>query len=83
MGRWSRHVVSKMYEQVFRRRQQTNYPRRRKNDTPEEDMYLVQSQLSDIGSIRDIQAQRTKEAEASKKTKEKKVSSTDEETNGF
>ena len=83
MGRWSRHVVSKMYEQVFRRRQQTNYPRRRKNDTPEEDMYLVQSQLSDIGSIRDLQAQRATEAEAPEKTKEKKIISTDEETNGF
>jgi|TARA_Y100000052_G_scaffold27496_1_gene35733 hypothetical protein len=72
-----------MYEQVFRRRQQTNYPRRRENNTSEEDMHLVQAQLSDIGSIRDLQAQRATEAEAPEKTKEKKIISTDEETNGF
>lgn len=46
-------------------------------------MHLVQAQLSDIGSIRDLQAQRATEAEAPEKTKEKKIISTDEETNGF
>tara|TARA_R100000808_G_C2123393_1_gene134170 strand:+ start:243 stop:476 length:234 start_codon:yes stop_codon:yes gene_type:complete len=43
-----------MYGQVFRRRQQISYKRWNKDDTPEEDMYMVQAQLSDIGSIREL-----------------------------
>lgn len=54
MGRWRNYVVSKMYGQVFRRRQQISYKGWNKDDTPEEDMYMVQAQLSDIGSIREL-----------------------------
>ena len=83
MAGWRRYVVSKMYEQVFRRRQQNSYPRRRENNTSEEDLHLVQAQLSDIGSIRDIQAQREAEAAATKKTKEKKTHAEEPETRGY
>tara|TARA_R100000773_G_C4184495_1_gene92845 strand:+ start:461 stop:694 length:234 start_codon:yes stop_codon:yes gene_type:complete len=43
-----------MHGQVFRRRQQISYKGWNKDDTPEEDMYMVQAQLSDIGSIREL-----------------------------
>ena len=54
MGRWRNYVVSKMYGQVFRRRQQISHKGWDKDNTPEEDMYIMQAQLSDIGSIRDL-----------------------------
>ena len=69
MERWRNYVVSKMHGQVFRRRQQISYKGRDKDDTPEEDMYILQAQLSDIGSIRDLP---TKDSiSAAKEPKEK------------
>ena len=74
MGRWRNYVVSKMHWQVFRRRE----PNSKQNHLEEKTMSELQAHLSDIGSIRDLQAQRATEAQAqaqkeNKPTKGKKA----------
>lgn len=74
------NVVSKMLKQVQRRRQQVN---RGKQDSSEEGLREMQTQLSDIGSIRDIQAHRAEtEAQAKTKAQRKATSENDEEYMG-
>ena len=60
MAGWYRNVVSKMQWEIQRRRQQTYSGR---HDAEEESVSEMQTRLSDIGSIRDLQAHRA-EAEA-------------------
>jgi len=84
---WCRNVVSKMQWQINRRRQQT-YSRQ---ISPEEaSMSEMQAHLSDIGSIRDLQAHRDEtETRTTKTTQEKleiqeeKVTDEAETTKGF
>ncbi len=78
---WCRNVVSKMQWQINRRRQQ-NYSGQ---ISPEEaGMPEMQARLSDIGSIRDLQAHRAEtETRATKAKQEKKVTDENEATKGF
>ena len=78
---WCRNVVSKMQWQINRRRQQTY----RGQISPEEaSMSEMQAHLSDIGSIRDIQAHRAEtEARTTKAKQKETVTAEDETTKGF
>jgi len=78
---WCRNVVSKMQWQINRRRQQTYSGQ----ISPEEaNMSEMQAHLSDIGSIRDIQAHRAEtEARATEAKQKETVTVEDEATKGF
>jgi len=59
MAGWYRNVVSKMQWEIQRRRQQTYSGR---HDAEEESVSEMQTRLSDIGSIRELQAHRAASA---------------------
>ena len=87
MAGWYRNVVSKMQWEIQRRRQQTYSGR---HDAEEESVSEMQTRLSDIGSIRDLQAHRAEtETRTTKTTQEKleiqeeKVTDEDETTKGL
>ena len=78
---WCRNVMSKMRWQSNRRRQQTHSGQ----VSPEEARVSeMQTHLSDIGSIRDLQAHRAEAKARETKAKQKaKVTAEDEDTKGF
>ena len=78
---WCRNVVSKMQWQINRRRQQTYSGQ---ISPKEASMSEMQAHLSDIGSIRDIQAHRAEtEARATEAKQKETVTVEDEATKGF
>jgi len=78
---WCRNVVSKMQWQINRRRQQTYSGQ---ISPKEASMSEMQAHLSDIGSIRDLQAHRAEtETRATKAKQKETVTAEDEATKGF
>ncbi len=76
MAGWLRNVVSHMQRQVQRRRQQTYS---RQINSEEAGLSKMQAHLSDIGSIRDLQAHRA-ETEAKAKENKKGVEAKNKKT---
>ena len=77
MAGWYRNVVSKMQWQIQRRRQQTYSGR---NDAEEESVSEMQTRLSDIGSIRELQAHRAATTETQTETRTPEAQTTAYET---
>lgn len=76
MAGWYRNVVSKMQWQIQRRRQQTHSGQ---ISSEEASVSEMQTHLSDIGSIRDLQAHR---AEAEARTTKARTEAEEEDYKG-